>query len=309
MSKLLTVFGATGLQGGSVIKYILGHPELSKVFRLRGVTRDVFKASAQTLREKGVEMVQANLNDPPLLIKAVSGSDSVYAMTNCLYPFLPASAAIEIAQGKAVADACVAAGVPQIIWSTLPNTTLMSKGEVRGAEHFDSKAEVEEYIRTLDIKSTFFMAGWLMQNNLGRSKPQFVSPGKYTWWWINLDPDTRIPLMDMRDVGKFISPALLDPELYDKKRLTCATRYYTLQEIADTWTKVTGKNVRLTQSAPSAWPVALQKRLQEMRGLYSVYAYFGPTGPTDLDWTLEQVTEKPTSWEQFVQDHEPWFEA
>lgn len=58
MSRLLTVFGATGLQGGSVINYVLQHPELSKTYHLRGITRDVSKPAAVALREKGVEVVK-----------------------------------------------------------------------------------------------------------------------------------------------------------------------------------------------------------------------------------------------------------
>jgi uncharacterized protein YbjT (DUF2867 family) len=58
MSKIFTVFGATGNQGGSVIKAILADPVLSKQFKLRGVTRDVSKPTAQALAAKGVEIVK-----------------------------------------------------------------------------------------------------------------------------------------------------------------------------------------------------------------------------------------------------------
>jgi uncharacterized protein YbjT (DUF2867 family) len=51
----------------------------------------------------------------------------------------------------------------------------MTKGEITGAKHFDSKAEMEAYIRTLDIKSMFFMPGGYMQNNMAIFKPQLVS--------------------------------------------------------------------------------------------------------------------------------------
>ena len=61
MSKLLTVFGVTGLQGGSVVNYVLQNSELSKTYRLRGITRDVTKPAAVALREKGVEIVKVNL--------------------------------------------------------------------------------------------------------------------------------------------------------------------------------------------------------------------------------------------------------
>lgn len=56
MSKLITVFGATGNQGGSVIKHILADSTLSKTFKIRGITRDVSKPAAQALTDKGVEM-------------------------------------------------------------------------------------------------------------------------------------------------------------------------------------------------------------------------------------------------------------
>ena len=58
MSKLLTVFGATGLQGGNLINYVLKTPELSRVFKLRGITRDVSKPASVALADKGVEVVK-----------------------------------------------------------------------------------------------------------------------------------------------------------------------------------------------------------------------------------------------------------
>lgn len=58
MSKLLTVFGATGLQGGALINYILEHPKMSTKFNLRGVTRDASKPTSLALKAKGVEIVQ-----------------------------------------------------------------------------------------------------------------------------------------------------------------------------------------------------------------------------------------------------------
>jgi uncharacterized protein YbjT (DUF2867 family) len=62
MSKLITVFGATGNQGGSVIRNILEHPELSKTYKIRAITRDVNKPAAVALKEKGAEVVA--VSDP-----------------------------------------------------------------------------------------------------------------------------------------------------------------------------------------------------------------------------------------------------
>jgi len=60
MSKIFTVFGATGNQGGSVIKSVLEHPELSKIYTIRAVTRDVTKPAALALKERGCEIVSVS---------------------------------------------------------------------------------------------------------------------------------------------------------------------------------------------------------------------------------------------------------
>ena len=62
-SKLITIFGATGNQGGSVVKSILAHPTLSKEYKVRAITRDPSKPNAQALAAKGVEPVKADMED------------------------------------------------------------------------------------------------------------------------------------------------------------------------------------------------------------------------------------------------------
>lgn len=73
MSKLLTVFGATGNQGGSVIKAVLEHPQLSKTYRIRAITRDIFKPAAVILKEQGVEVVAVRAYQKPNPMSADSG--------------------------------------------------------------------------------------------------------------------------------------------------------------------------------------------------------------------------------------------
>ena len=62
MSKLITVFGSTGNQGGSVIKYILADPTLSKEYKIRGITRDTTKPAARALADQGVEVVTVSIS-------------------------------------------------------------------------------------------------------------------------------------------------------------------------------------------------------------------------------------------------------
>ncbi|KAL9615220.1 MAG: hypothetical protein Q9167_000314 [Letrouitia subvulpina] len=255
MAKILTVFGATGAQGGSLVNYVLSHPSLSSMYSIRGVTRDPSKAAAITLRDKGVEVVQADADDPPSVQKAVTGSYAVFSMTNF---WEKASAAVEISQGRGIAEASVAAGVKLLIWSSLPHA---SNGELE-----------------------FSMSA---------------------------NSDTLLPLIDISDTGKYLAPILLEPEKYHLKTFTAATAFYSLQQIVETWSQVTGRTVtfvpRPPDSASAGMTPEMVKVQRESAGLIKDYHYYGPTGPKDLEWTLAQIKEPLTTWEEFVKKNEPWF--
>lgn len=80
MSKLLVVFGATGNQGRSVVDSVLDDPELSKRYKIRAVTRDPSKASAQELASKGAEVVQGDVDDEQSIKKCVEGADFAFIL-------------------------------------------------------------------------------------------------------------------------------------------------------------------------------------------------------------------------------------
>ncbi|KAH7393167.1 hypothetical protein BKA64DRAFT_755184 [Cadophora sp. MPI-SDFR-AT-0126] len=308
MSNLLTVFGATGQQGGSLIDYVLKTPELSALYRVRGITRDASKPSAVALKAKGVEVVEADLDKPATLTAALAGSDAVFGVTNY---WERASKEVEIAQGKAIANASVAAGAELLIWSSLPSVAKMSNGKA-AFSHFDSKAEVEEYIRTLPILSAFFMAGWYMQNHIAYMRPRAVGDGTY-----NLSetfaPTATLPMIDIADTGKFIAPILLDPTRYNGKNFTCATKFLTPIQLVEGWTKVTGKTVTYSTASPDemvsdAMTLEMRAELKKSADLINEFSYFGPTGQADMEWTQNQLTDRLTTWEEFVKANEPWFQ-
>lgn len=158
--KLLTVFGATGNQGGSVIDVILADKALQEKYKVRGITRNVSSRSAKALSDKGIEMVTANLNDLDSLRTALRGSYSVFGVTN-FWDKDVLSKKIEMQQGKNIFEACQAEGVIHYIFSTLPHASKLTNGELQHIDHFDGKAMVAEYIESQKGKMivSYFMPG------------------------------------------------------------------------------------------------------------------------------------------------------
>ena len=82
--------------------------------------------------------------------------------------------------------------------------------------------------------------------------------------------------------------------------------------MADTWTKVTGKKVKFVQipggSTKGSLTPEMMRILKDSSGLIKDYEYYGPTGEREVQWTLEQIEGKASTWEEFVRAKEPWFE-
>jgi uncharacterized protein YbjT (DUF2867 family) len=199
MSKILTVFGATGNQGGSVIKAILADAVLSKEYKIRGVTRDTSKPASQALAAKGVEMVSADMSTADKAAPAVQGAHSVFFMTNFWESM---SADVEVSQGKAVTDASKAAGVKHIIFSSLLNVSDISNGRLTHVSHFDGKANIEKYIRNSGVPATFVLPGFFLSNLFDSIRKN--EDGSYGWALPVNGDKARIPVFDaVTDTGEF----------------------------------------------------------------------------------------------------------
>jgi hypothetical protein len=173
MPKLVTVVGATGIQGGSVIDALLQNPS----YTLRALTRNPQSAPAQKLRERGVEVIAADTSDESSLRAAFAGSHAIFAATNFFEPFATLGAdkagEIETAQGINLAKAAAATeSLEHYVWSTLPNAGAISGGRISVA-HFAAKNRVDDYIKTnpaLLVKTTFLWIGY------------YASNIAYPWW-------------------------------------------------------------------------------------------------------------------------------
>ncbi|RAL07819.1 NmrA/HSCARG family protein [Aspergillus homomorphus CBS 101889] len=298
MSQILTVFGATGNQGGSVIKSILADPVLSKQWKIRGVTRDTTKPAAQALAAKGVELVSADMSSTESALAAVTGADTVFLVTNFWESM---SREIEVAQGKAVTDACKIANVKHLIFSSLLDVTKISNGRLPNLSHFDSKAEIEQYIRDSGVPATFVLAGLYTTNFFEMLNKQ---GDVYTLAWpVDMDK-AQVPLFDpAEDTGKFVKAAIKHFPATAGQRILAAEEYYSPRQIVEEFQEVTGYKAQTAQVPADVFksflPENIAQEILENILLLEIPGYYAGESLAPSRKLLDE-DDKPTTWKEFV---------
>jgi uncharacterized protein YbjT (DUF2867 family) len=166
--KIVAVVGATGAQGGGLVRAILG--DQSEDFVVRAITRDLESPKAQDLARSGAEVVQADLDDFDSVRKAFDGAYAVFCVTFFWAHYSPAK---ELAQALTMARAAKEAAVHHAIWSTLEDTrrwiplsdsrmpTLMGQYKV---PHFDAKGEANRFFVDQGVPTTFLLTSFYWDN-------------------------------------------------------------------------------------------------------------------------------------------------
>ena len=166
--KIIAVVGATGAQGGGLVRAILADP--SGGFRARAITRDPSSAAAQELAQLGAEVVQGDVDDQASLRQAFEGAWGAFCVTFFWAHFSPEK---ELANARNMATAARDAQLRHVVWSTLDDTrklipldddrmpTLMGKYKV---PHFDAKGEADRIFQELGVPTTFLLTAFYWDN-------------------------------------------------------------------------------------------------------------------------------------------------
>src|ERR1700688_2845141 len=197
--NLIAVIGATGQQGGAVVRALQAQGQ----FKVRALTRHPGKH-----RGLADEVVEADLDRPETLKAAFAGAHGVFLVTN---PWEPGAG--ERKQALAAVHAAKDAGVQHFIWSTLPNVETISRGKLDVA-HFTDKAKSDRIVSEAGFAHhTFVIAPFFYQNLLGVMAPQKQADGALGWA-LPLDPEKRVIHMgDISELGPIVVGAFAQPEL------------------------------------------------------------------------------------------------
>ncbi|KAJ7490660.1 hypothetical protein FB451DRAFT_1389423 [Mycena latifolia] len=159
--RIVSVFGATGVQGAAVLHALLK----DGTFTPRAIARNPDSEAALKLKAQGVQVVKGDSFDKASLVNALHGSEAVFAVTIPIHPMkAEGEGPNEVTQGKNLVDAAKEVGVKFFIFSSLPDVTKMSGGKYRNVLHCDQKAVVEEYLKSSGLANASIHLGAFLEN-------------------------------------------------------------------------------------------------------------------------------------------------
>ena len=293
--KTIVVFGASGRQGGGVVRAL---KEQGK-FRVRAVSRDAERVAALGADE----VASADLTRPETLGPAFAGTYGAFVVTN----FWEGPGIDEFAQGRAAVDAARAAGVEHFIWSTLPNVALLSN-EAFEVPHFTQKARVDALVSEAGFPAhTFVEPPFYFQNITGQMAPQPQEDGSRSWV-MPMAPEARvIHAGDVTELGTVVAGAFAHPDRVGAgQHLALAGDLLSWNNIVKTL-RDQGHNVHF-QSVPGEvfdtfFPQAPE--LRQMMNYFEAHTYFGPDADEKIALAREVATAPPTSFADWAREHFP----
>jgi len=253
--KTIVVTGATGQQGGATARHLL-----AQGWHVRALTRDPQGAAAQALAAAGAEVVSGNMYDRASLDQAFAGAYGVFSVQNFWLPDV--GAAGEVRQGKIVADAAKAAGVRHLVYTSVGGAERQT-----GLSHFDSKWQIEEYVRSLSLPATVLRPVFFMEN--------LTSPmmGPRDGVLANaLRPTTSLQMIAVEDIGFFAALAFARPQEFIGKAIELAGDSLTMPQVAETMTRVTGQPVQFVE-VPLEQVAAFSQETADMLAWFNDHGY------------------------------------
>jgi uncharacterized protein YbjT (DUF2867 family) len=253
---VIAVVGATGAQGGGLVRAILR--DAAGGFSARALTRDARAPKARRLAESGADVVTADLDDPASVRRAFTGAFAAFCVTNYWEHFSPER---EVAQARAMAAAARQSGVRHLIWSTLEDTrrwmaldddrmpTIMGKYKV---PHFDGKGEANQLFVDAGVPTTFLMTSFYWDNliHFGMG-PRRGEDGRLSITF-PMD-DQKLPGIAVEDIGRSAYEIFKRGDAFIGRTVGIAGEHLTGAEMAAGLTRALGEDVRYQAVSPATY--------------------------------------------------------
>ena len=227
-NKLILVTGATGHQGGAVLRHLR-----ERGFSCRALTRDPSKPEARQLVGHGIEVAQGDLEDQASLTRALDGVDGVFAVQT---PY-ESGVEAEIRQGANLIDSAKRQRINHFVYSSVA-----SADERTGIPHFDSKFRIEERLRGTGMRFTVVRPVFFMDNWFGMRSA--IEAGELA---LPFTAETRLQTIAVDDIGGIVVAAFEHPGKWQNRDFDIAGDELSMADLARALTRAAGREVQYRQ--------------------------------------------------------------
>jgi uncharacterized protein YbjT (DUF2867 family) len=291
--KLIAVIGATGQQGGGVVRAL----KASGQFKVRALTRNPDKHG-----ELAEEVVEADLAKPETLKAAFAEAHGVFLVTS-----FQEAGTDELKQATAAIRAAKDAGVKHFIWSTLPDVEAISGGKFN-VPHFTGKAKIDRVVKEAGFENyTFVIAPFYYQNLAGALSPMKQANGSMGWAF-PLDPKLRVIHMgDINELGNIVAGAFAHPdEVGNGQYLPLVGDFMSFSEIVEILNRQ-GHNFLFKQvpkeSFAGSFPGATE--IAEMFSYWEAHTYLGSDSFDRIALANKVAGREPTRFSTWAEENFP----
>lgn len=243
MSKAILIIGATGNQGGAVLRAFLDNPSFSpETYTIYAVTRNPSSRSAKALAAKSpaIKLVTGDLNDVPAIFQSLPSSPwGVFSVQP--------RGKEEITQGKAIVDEAVKAGVAHFVYTSVDRGGPASDTTPTDVPHFRSKHEIEQHLREAAAKPSVNMTYTILRPVffLDNLEGGFVGKVIATAWRDHIPAEKKMQVIAASDIGWFGASAFLSSSSPDYRNaaISLAGDNLTYSEADRTYQKETGQAI------------------------------------------------------------------
>jgi uncharacterized protein YbjT (DUF2867 family) len=306
MAKIIAVVGATGAQGGGLVRAIVN--DSNGGFAARGITRKKDSDKAKALAKMGAEVVEADLDNTESLKKAFAGAYGAYCVTNFWEHF---SADKEQVQARNMAEAAKAAGLKHVVWSTLEDVrrwvplsdnrmpTLGGKWKV---PHFDGKGSVDHVWKDLGVPTTLLLTSFYWENFIYFGMGPKAGPDGTLAIGMPMG-DRKLSGISAGDIGACAYGIFKAGNEYIGKTVGIAGDHVSGADMAAALSKALGKKVVYHAMEPAAYRALGFPGADDLGNMFQFYRDF------NKDFVAARSVEKSRRLNPKLQSFQQWLDA
>ncbi len=277
-NRLILVTGATGHQGGAVLKHLR-----ERGFPVRALTRDPSQEKARKLVGQGTELVRGDLDDPASLIGALDGCYGVYSVQN----WHDGGVEAELRQGKNLTDAAKRSRISHLVYSSVA-----AADQKTGIPHFESKWQIEQHLQNSGVKYTVLRPVFFMENWLGMKDT--IEQGTLP---LPLEPETPLQMIAVDDIGAFAAMAFEKPGHWQGQTRELAGDELTMTGMTERISRAESRDVDYRQVPWDEWEKRMGHEMAVMWRWFQDHGYHVDTALVRQDY------QQLTGFERWLSQH------